>query len=316
MTSLMMLNCSTFRESAAFKARALSSGLVGEDLMDTHPPRAGLVGAHPRVATVSDADNSLLSFYYLTPGIWRSRIGTGRAAKTFSTVFGEWLSDIARSSPEVVYLAGHHGSHMLWGKDDGWRVDFNDKNHLGFQTYDNKAPVGRVSVPTDPFLRNCKLLLGFGCNIAATTVAAYYRQYFHSGARFPVVLGWAGTVSLPTRKEPSIVDAFFDTLDAFAADPRRTIPATDRIDWFYRQLGQPELVAAWGEAVKAYGNREPRRLLTDARAIVNNGTVYRFGVDKSGQVTTDPPLKLPVPYRPSPFDDSLRGYRREGLEPR
>ncbi|MGY1582043.1 hypothetical protein [Streptomyces sp. MN13] len=281
MTSFLLFNFGTFTETNRFKKRALDSALVGQDLMDTFPPRGLLVPEGVR--SCSAAGTTTISFLGLTLDTWKSSVGAGAAAKRFSQVFQRWMSDVVGGGPDVVYLAGHQSGQRMWWQDvdPNWVTDFTDLAHVSFQQHNHAthAPSEQVSCDSSPFRKQCKLVFGFGCNICQGGNLSHYQEYFRNGANKPVFLGWNGKILIPRNDWPSINNAFFDALDAHASAAGSGAPATDRIDWFYASQ-QSHLISAWGTAVAAYRGHAQKRLWQSARAVASDGKVFKFGFDE------------------------------------
>jgi hypothetical protein len=271
MSRLLLWNFGTYRETHRFKARALGDGFVGTDAMDESPP-GGLVKQGGLQVRKTDGA-SAVSFYGLTPAVWKANV------KEFQT----WLGKLLAAPLDCVYLTGHHAvdkrseAVMYWDETSDQVVFMylgTQKNQLALGVLDTKAKKTANVVPlgTDNFRASCRLVVGFGCNVAAPNQSLGYQSYFSNGSKKPIVLGWATEMAIP-KGSSSVNGPFFDHLAAYAKANSK-VPAKDRLAWFYDNEPM-EVIRAWGRAV--FGLRgSSKALWQGARARHWDGTYYGF----------------------------------------
>jgi hypothetical protein len=147
---------------------------------------------------------------------------------------------------------------------------------LIFGTLDQakKSAADKVSVATANLRKSCLLVVGFGCNVAASNQSTRYQSYFMNGANKPIVLGWKTTMAIPSGGGASVNARFFDYLAEYAKK-NSGVPQAERLTWFYDN--QPmELIRAWGHGVLAFKGSGASQLWSGARARHHDGTYYRF----------------------------------------
>jgi hypothetical protein len=122
----------------------------------------------------------------------------------------------------------------------------------------------------------CKLLFGYGCDVATKHASKLYQSIFGRGENdVPVICGWDATISVPSRAQPdrSPNARYFEVLEDFA--DANSGPADDRLQWFYDNHPM-ELVRAWGHATQLWNK-------SHARARGKDGKFYKFKL-VAGQV--------------------------------
>jgi hypothetical protein len=269
--NLLLLNFGTYVETNRFKAQALQHGFLARDAMYESPPGPLIKqGGVRTVNKVGGADAH--SFLGLTRSVWKGKL---RDDRRFYTAFQDWMNKVLAKPVSCVYLTGHHwddearGRHSIlsWGEDtDHFHARFDrDKNGLAFGVTGR-----RVDVDTKNLRSDCRLVLGFGCNIATALNSRKYHAFFGS----PVVLSWDRSITIPPAKGPSVNERFFSYLADYASKNAK-VPRDDRLEWFY--ANEPmELVRAWGFATIVWLSKQ-------ARARDNAGNFYKFKVDAKKQ---------------------------------
>lgn len=286
MSRLLVLNFGTFVETNRFKQRALADGFVGTDAMDDAPP--GALVKTGGVRTVNRESTTTHSFYGLVPTVWR---GSVDSAGPFHQVFEKWMQSLLASPVQCVYLTGHHavdakGNAAMYWDDQANEYVFmfmGNATELRFGTFDkakNKV-LNQFVLETKNFRAECRLVVGFGCNVAAPNQSKRYQQYFANGAKPPIVLGWKTTMSVPS-KGASVNAKFFDYLAAYAKTNTK-VPAKDRLAWFYDNEPM-ELIRGWGYGMLGLQGTKAKALRAAARARHHDGTYYRFDFKKDGTV--------------------------------
>jgi hypothetical protein len=275
---LVLLNFGTFQETNRFKQRALADGFLGSDAMDDNAP-PGAVTAAGGVQKRTAAGATVASFYGLSPDVWT---GTASSKRPYSAEFQTWMNKVVGGPVHCVYLTGHHqiiGAHAaMYGDTSGQRVFYMYLGKVGeliFGVVDTATAkaVDKVAIETANLRAECLLVLGFGCNVAAANQSNRYQSYFANGAKKPIVLGWATSMEVP-RAGSSVNAGFFDYLKDYAKK-NSSVPATERLKWFYDN--QPmELIRAWGRAVFGLEGKGADSLRAGARARHHDGTYYRF----------------------------------------
>lgn len=263
MARLLLLNFGTFAETHRFKALANAGGYIEDDAFDAASP-GDLVQAGG-VQRRSDLGAALYSFYGLTGAMWKSKLDSGTA---FKDAFDTWARAALAQPVHAVYIAGHHwtGSmHMSWGEENSdFYAEFDpDKQVLAFG-----VSADRIELDTQVLRSDCKLVVGFGCNVATAVRSAQYQSFFDSR---PVILAWDRSIAIPKRSQPSVNARFFQYLDGQAASNAK-VPKTERINWFYDHDSM-QLVRAWGFATANW-------FADQARARDKDGAYYRFRLDK------------------------------------
>jgi hypothetical protein len=277
MGNLLMLNFGTVAATARFKALALSTNFLSTDLMDKPTPPAGLIAPNHKMRKIKDMGTQVISFYGMTTSSWQGKIGD----KLYKDVFKRWMVGVLSKPVHCLYLTGHHwddhNKHntmfISWG-------DLNTVFHAEFNTSSGTMAIGTgwkkhlLDMPTDQLLTDCKLVLGFGCNVCTGINSARYQKYFSAKGTRPVILGWNASIGLPKRSaaEKKLVNKrFFKYLTDFATAHGK-VPAAERLAWFYDHEPM-QLVNAWGYATTFW-------IRSRARARGADGIFYRFKMDK------------------------------------
>jgi hypothetical protein len=269
---LLLLNFGTFAETNKFKAAALSGGFLSFDAMDDEAPGALVVPDGVRmVRKLAGVDT--VSFYGVEPKIWRGKLPDKRA---YADVFQEWMNKVLSKPVSCVYLTGHHwddhsraarSSYLSWGVTGGdFHAEF-DRDKAGLQFGDGTKD---VSVDTSNLRSACRLVLGFGCDVATGVNSTKYQTFFGGSA---VVLGWTESINVPPLKGPSVSEHFFEYLENVAATNGK-VPKDDRLEWFHGNEPM-ELVRAWGHATTT-----AKWYTSQARARDKDGNFWRFKVSK------------------------------------
>ena len=165
MSSLAVFNFGTYRETNRFKQRALTGAFLSDDLMTPHS--AGPLVMPGGVRQVRAEGAETYSFYGLSAEVWKSKLDDGRP---FKTVFQQWLDGVLARPAHCVYLTGHHWSHgskpwmvLSWGEDPAHFHMLADSEQL---TLAFGAGQDRVAIASANLRANCRLVVGFGCNVA------------------------------------------------------------------------------------------------------------------------------------------------------
>jgi hypothetical protein len=272
MANLLILNFGTFAETNRFKALGIQRNFVAGDLMDDRSP-GELVQSGGVRQVLKRAGTDTYSFHGLNKSVWRSKLSDGT---TFKEGFQKWMEQVLGKSVHCVYMTGHHWSDergsrtiMSWGEDTG---HFHLLTDTGKQTLQFGISADRVAVDTKNLRSDCKLMLGFGCNVATGINSAKYQEFFGGGESKPIILGWDRSIRVPRSGEKSVNERFFDYLDTYAKGDK-SVPDKDRLAWFYED--KPiELVRAWGYATILWFSGQ-------ARARDEKGNFYKFKVDKA-----------------------------------
>lgn len=271
--NLLLLNFGTYAETNRFKALAIERKFLSSDLMDAEP--LGELLRPGSVRTVRRGGSVTYSFYGLSAKVWGSKLADGTL---FRDAFKKWMEKVVSAGVHCVYLTGHHWDDhtrhrymiLSWGEDTDHfhaRID-TDKKNLEFG-----VSARRVSIDIEDAFRACRLVLGFGCNVATGINSGKYQGFFGGSA---IVLGWERSVAIPRAGQESVNGRFFEYLDGFV-QKQANVPDEDRLEWFY-QNHPMELVRAWGEATRNW-------LQQRARARDRLGDFYKFKLDKrSGNI--------------------------------
>jgi hypothetical protein len=269
MASLVLLNFGTYAETNRFKAKALAGGVLAADAMDDNRPGPLVVADGVREKRqVAGVD--VVSYYGLSGRVWRAKLGAG----TFADAFRDWMNKVLSKPATCVYLTGHHWDDhkrarytiLSWGEDtDHFHAKFDREKQQLFFGVGEKL----VEVDTTKLRSGCRLVLGFGCNVATAINSKKYQTFF--GDPPPILLGWDQSVSVPPAHGPSVNDRFFKYLKDFA-EASGKVPTTDRLQWFYDHEPM-EIVRAWGHATIPW-------LSSQSRARDQTGTLCCFDVDK------------------------------------
>ena len=285
MTNFLIVNFGTFAETNRFKAKAIDSGFVTTDLMDSSRPPAGLISTKTgKIRTVRRAGVTTYSFYGLKQKNWRSKV---KKSKLYRSEFKKWMDKVIDQPVHCVYLTGHHwGNSILilsWAdtiKEFHQATDSNKKK-LEFGTGSGRY---MVDLNATKLKSECMVLMGFGCNVATGSNSLNYQKFFSSKGKKPIVLGWERTISVPKQNaslKRQVNHRFFDYLETYAQKNSK-VPAKDRIKWFY--ANEPmEIVKAWGYATSFWFRKR-------SRARDEKGDFYKFRYNKSTQVAE--PVKI------------------------
>ncbi|MGH6894584.1 MAG: hypothetical protein ACREEP_20245 [Dongiaceae bacterium] len=262
MASLLLLNFGTYAETHRFKALGRDRGFLDTDALDAASP--GDLVQSDGVQKRNDLGAELYSFYGLSAKVWRSKLSDD----TFKAAFEKWMIEALKSPVHCIYIAGHHWTgalHTSWGEESSYfYAEFDtDKQQLLFGVSSDQ-----IMLDTTTLRSECRLIVGFGCNVATAIHSQQYQSFFDSR---PVVLAWDQSIRIPKRSEPSVNERFFDFLETRATTDTR-VPKTDRLVWFYDNDSM-QLVRAWGRATKNWFSGQ-------ARARDKDGNFYKFKKDK------------------------------------
>jgi hypothetical protein len=276
MGRLLLLSFGTFAETNRFKRQAVSDGLVASDAMHDESP-GGLV-LPGGVRLVNAAEATTVSFYGLTPARWSGRTA---ANVPFHQAFEAWMKGVLGQPVECAYLTGHHAAPG--GRANMWWADGVDEKFFAYLGTPGSMSFGVVKVSTQQVANRimlaagalqsqCRLVVGFGCDIATAANSLHYQSFFANGARKPIVLGWASSMNVPSTG-PSVNDRFFAYLRAYA-QVNASVPPRDRLAWFYERAPMV-IIRAWGHGVLPYRGGT---MWEAARARHSDGTFYKFAV--------------------------------------
>lgn len=243
MGRLLILNFGTFTETNRFKSAAFKHKFLDTDVMfnvsagDLLQPDKGLDKVmKPNLEAV-------FTFARMKPATWKSKLPNG---DKYQAAFQTWMKNILDKSVDCLYLTGHHwtSSGKFYLSKGESTDEFTAKGEKG----KNKLWLGItrhwIELDAANLQSNCKLILGFGCNVATGSASLLYQNIFSSGGNWPVVGGWNQTISVPGWNQTSVGERFFEYLVQYAQS-NSGVSANDRLQWFYDN--QPlELVRAWG----------------------------------------------------------------------
>ena len=277
MGNLLMLNFGIFTETNRFKEYAIDSNFLSRDPMDDSPPGelvspGGVRGVWKRRVS------GTYSFYGFKPEVWRSRMYDGRSYKE---TFKSWIEKVLRKPVHCVYLTGHnwgdYGNHrsllMSWGEStDDFHMELDIENR---QLYFGVPRDDQIEVDTKTLRYECKLVLGFGCNLGTGINSYRYQSFFRNKPPWPIILSWDRDVPVPRHKDISVNERFFEYVHNYV-QTHSEVAANDRLKWFHSNRPM-ELVRAWGYAALGYrGHKSLSLLWNHARARNKDGTYYKF----------------------------------------
>ena len=276
MGRLLVLNFGTFAETNRFKRQALSDGLVVSDAMDDDAPNGLVAPGGVRLST--GAETTTASFFGLTPARWSGRTTLGMP---FHQGFEAWMQRVLAQPVECAYLTGHHAAPA--GKANMWWADQVEEKFFTYLGTPAKLSFGVVEIKTQRITKRitldasnlqkaCRLVVGFGCDIATAENSLHYQSYFACAPRKPIVLGWASSMSVPSRG-PSVNDRFFEYIRAYS-QVNSSVPVRDRLAWLYEHEPMV-LIRAWGHGVLPYRGGT---MWDAARARHADGRFYKFDV--------------------------------------
>jgi hypothetical protein len=264
---LLLLNFGTYAETNRFKTLAVERKFLAADLMDVHPP--GQLQTPGGVRQVRRAGvGEVCSFYGLNRQVWKSKLADDTP---FQEAFRKWMESVVKPGVHCAYLNGHHwragDRHMFlsWGRGTNY---FHARIDTEARTLEFGISDARISVDVKDVFDECRLVVGFGCNIATGINSATNQAFFGGSA---IILGWERSTATPRADQESVNRRFFEYLDAFVQE-QTEVPAEDRLEWFYRNHPM-ELIRAWGHATRNW-------LLERARARDSSGNFYKFEVNK------------------------------------
>jgi hypothetical protein len=278
MANLFILNFGTFVETHRFKALSMAADFTEVDLLDsTSPGPGGLVQKDGVQLRPFTGGSRVYSFYGLSPTVWTSQFTSG---KSFTHEFKKWISNALESPVHCVYMTGHHWSHegdltstLSWGHSQ--RV-FHARFDMEKQTLEFGVHVDEdkewIDVDTANLRTECKLVFGFGCDVASGSNSTKYQNFFKPSK--PVICGWTTSISLPKSEKSSVNKRFFEYIDKYIALDPKKVPQTDRLIWLYDN-DPMQLVKAWGWATKYW--KQSR-----ARARDRDGNFWKFKIKQNG----------------------------------
>jgi len=264
---LLLLNFGTYAETNRFKALAVERKFLAADLMDVHPPGELQTPGGVRKVRRAGAGEAY-SFYGLKEDVWGAKLADDTP---FQEAFRRWMERVVQPGVHCTYLTGHHwrvgDRHMFLS----WDVS-TEYFHARIDTEARVLEFGisdaRVSVDVRDVFNECRLVVGFGCDIASGINSAAYQAFFGGSA---IILGWERSTATPRADQESVNTRFFEYLDAFVQE-QTEVPVEDRLEWFHHNHPM-ELIRAWGHATRNW-------LQERARARDHQGNFYKFEVDK------------------------------------
>jgi len=265
--NLLLVNFGTYAETNRFKTLAVERKFLAADLMDEHPPGKLLKDGGVRKVRRPGV-GEVCSFYGLKKDVWASKLADD---KPFQKAFREWMERVVQPGVHCTYLTGHHwragerDMFLSWGVGTEY---FHARIDTEARTLEFGISDARVLVDVKAVFNECRLVVGFGCNIATGINSAAYQAFFGGAA---IILGWERSTATPRADQQSVNKRFFEYLDGFI-QKQTDVPAEDRLEWFYHNHPM-ELIRAWGHATRNW-------LQQRARARDHHGNFYKFEVEK------------------------------------
>jgi hypothetical protein len=264
---LLLLNFGTLPETNRFKTLAIERKFLAADLMDVHPPGELLQEGGVRKVRRAGV-GEVCSFHGLKEDVWASKLADGTP---FQEAFRKWMERVVRPGVHCAYLNGHHwraGDRDMFLSWDFGTNYFHARIDTQARVLEFGISDARVSIDVKDVFNECRLVVGFGCNIATGINSAAYQAFFGGSA---IILGWERSTATPRADQQSVNKRFFNYLSGVR--PKQTeVPAEDRLEWFYRNHPM-ELIRAWGHATRNW-------LLERARARDSSGNFYKFEENK------------------------------------
>ena len=228
----VIFNFGTFIETNRFKTFARQRGFLDTDVMFNADP-GGLV--RPKgVELIQDTGlDPVFSLYPVNGTVWNSKLDP---SQTYRASFKKWVDAALQDEIDCLYLTGHHWTttKMFILSSGESTSTFSLIGESGKST----VSIGRgsrvVEFDIAPLRNRCKLLFGYGCDVATKTASAIYQSVFGRGAGdVPVVCGWDASIDLPSRAQASLSPnaRYFEFLEDFAI--ANSAPADGRLQWFY-----------------------------------------------------------------------------------
>lgn len=286
----------TFKETNRFKTESFRKGFFDTDVLFNSDPTELLHRDGVGLVQMAGAE-SVFRLFRTEPEdeadaekqrakskrLWKKTLSGG---DTYRVKFEEWVNAALQDDIDCLYLTGHHWtptstsfnlSNGVFGKSFRFTGEkANTDVNIGYD--------GSLDLIFDikPIRNQCKLIFGFGCDVATAEASLIYQDVFGRGANdVPVVCGWNTTVGLPAwnqaDRSPNV--RYFEFLESFAAanvDPAH--PPANLLQWFYDNHPM-ELVRAWGHATQ-------RWIKNAARARGKDGKLYKFKLD-AGQIKAE-----------------------------
>lgn len=283
----------TFKETNRFKAESFGKGFFDTDVLFNSDPTelihkdgvglvqmAGSESVFTLFRTEPDDDTNANKQRTKSQKLWKKTMTDG---ETYKGKFKAWIDSALQDDIDCLYLTGHHWtptstrfnlSNGVFGNSFRIAGELGkDKFNIGYSgTQDLEFDVASIR-------NSCKLIFGFGCDLATKDASTVYQDVFGRGdGDVPVICGWNTTVGLPAwnqaDRSPNV--RYFEYLQDFAnanIDPNNR-PA-NLLQWFYDNHPM-ELVRAWGHATQ-------RWIKGAARARGKDGKLYKFKLE-AGQI--------------------------------
>ncbi|MCG7855878.1 hypothetical protein MD537_02815 [Flavihumibacter sediminis] len=270
-----IFNFGTFVETNRFKTAAKQSDFVDTDVWFNANPGSLMNSNGVRLIQDSGVD-PVFSFYHINNAVWKSRLNLGQK---YTDAFDTWLSAALQDDIDCIYLTGHHwtdGNNFYLSSGHS-QSQFSLSGKKGTGTLDIGRGSSVVKFPVTALKNQCKLIFGYGCDVATPHASKLYQDIFGRGAGdVPVICGWDATISVPDRDQASISpnNLYFEFLKNFA--DANAAPATNRLQWIYDNHPM-ELVNAWGHATRSWHKHS-------ARARGKDGKLFKF-THSGGTVT-------------------------------
>lgn len=267
-----IFNFGSFIETNRFKTFAHQRGFLDTDVLFNTDP--GKLVKPKGVALIQDTGlEPVFSFYPVNGPVWKGKLDTG--PDKYKDAFKAWVDAALQDDVDCLYFTGHH-----WTPGDVEFVLSSGETSSEFGMFgkkgSNKVSIGRgssvVEFDVAPLRNKCKLMFGYGCDVATKGASKLYQSIFGRGeGDVPVVCGWDATISVPSRSQPdrSPNARYFEYLEDFAE--ANSGPVDDRLQWFYDNHAI-ELVRAWGHATQLWNKG-------NARARGKDGKFYKFKLD-------------------------------------
>lgn len=291
-----ILSFGTFKETNRFKTESFRKGFFDTDVLFNFDPTellhrdgvglvqmAGAESVFRLFRTEPDDSSEAEKRRKKSKRLWKKTLPSG---DTYKAKFEEWVNAALQDNIDCLYLTGHHWEPTTksFNLSAGvFAASFRFTGERGNSDV-NIGYSGSLDLTFDimPIRNRCKLIFGFGCDLATADASLTYQDVFGRGAGdVPVVCGWNTTVGLPSwnqaDRSPNV--RYFEFLESFAtANINPATPPTNLLQWFYDNHPM-ELVRAWGHATQRWNKNS-------ARARGKDGKLYKFKLD-AGQIKAE-----------------------------
>ena len=281
----------SFKETNRFKTESFSKGFFDTDVLFNSDPTDLIHADGVGLVQMAGAE-SVFRLFRTEPDdtadaekqrtkskkLWKKTMPDG---DTYKVKFEAWVNAALQDDIDCLYLTGHH-----WTSGTRFTLStgiIGESFRFTGETGKDKVNIGYsgsqdLEFDVTPIRNQCKLIFGYGCDLATNEASSIHQDIFGRGANdVPVVCGWNTTVGLPAwnqaDRSPNV--RYFEFLQTFANANLGSATPANLLQWFFDNHPM-ELVRAWGHATQ-------RWIKGAARARGKDGKLYKFKLE-GGQI--------------------------------